>query len=170
MDLAVADSAALSISILLGNGDGTFQAPMTFPTRNPPRRLVTADFNGDGNLDIATVNSTNVSGPANNSVSLLLGTGDGSFTPYVDYPMDGGVFSMASGDFNADRQIDLAVGNPGFEVISVLLGRGDGTFEPPVNDGTGNGNYVSTYLIANDLNGDGKLDLASCVGGNVSVL
>jgi hypothetical protein len=169
-DLAVADFANLAISIHLGNGDGTFQSGLTFPTRNPPHRLIAADFNHDGKLDIATVNSTLVTGAAHSSVSILLGNGVGTFTPFVDYPMDGATLSIASGDFNGDGHLDLAIGNIGLGVVSILLGSGDGRFAAPVNYDFGIGNFVSTDLVAGNFNGLGNLDLAACGGGNVSIL
>lgn len=170
LDLAVANNFDLTVSILMGNGDGTFQSGVVLTTRNPPQRVIAGDFNGDGKLDIATVNSTDVIGTASNSVSILLGHGDGTFASAIEYPMDGATFSIATGDFNRDGKLDLAVGNPGLMVISVLLGNGDGTFQPPVNYGSGTGNFVSSFLITRDFNGDGNLDLASCGGGKVSIL
>jgi hypothetical protein len=170
LDLAVANSFDLTVSILLGNGDGTFQSGAVLVTRNPPQRVIIGDFNGDGKLDLATVNTTFVTGTANNSVSILLGHDDGTFAPAIEYPMDGGTFSIAAGDFNGDGKLDLAVGNPGLMVVPVLLGNGDGTFQAPVNYGSGTGNFVSSFLIARDFNGDGNLDLATCGGGKVSIL
>ena len=170
LDLAVANSSDLTVSILLGNGDGTFHPGATLATRNPPHRVIVADFNGDGKLDIATVNTTFVTTSANNSVSILLGKGDGTFAPAIEYPMDGATFSIAAGDFNGDGKLDLAVGNTGLAAVSILLGNGDGTFQVPVNYASGIANFVSTFLITRDLNGDGKLDLANVGGGIVSVL
>src|SRR5258708_807194 len=169
LDLAVANNFDRTVSILLGNGDGTFQTGPILVTRNPPQGVISGDFNGDGKLDIATVNSTVVTGTANNSVSILLGQGDGTFSPAIEYPMDGGTFSIAAGDFNRDGKPDLAVGNPGLAAVSVLLGNGDGTFQPPVNYGSGTGNNVASFLITRDFNGYGNLDLATCGGGNGSL-
>jgi hypothetical protein len=169
LDLAIANSYDMTVSILLGNGDGTFESGAVLTTQNPPRRLVTGDFNGDGKLDLATVNSTGVTGTSNNSVSILLGHGDGSFASAIEYPMDGATFSIAAGDFNGDGKLDLAVGNPYLGVISILLGNGDGTFRSPLNNPTGTGADVSSFLIARDFNGDGILDLANCGGSTVSI-
>ncbi|MGC1907447.1 MAG: FG-GAP-like repeat-containing protein [Candidatus Acidiferrum sp.] len=170
LDIAVANSGELTFSVLLGNGAGTFQAAVPYPTRNPPNNLVSVDLNGDGKLDIATVNTTFVTSSANNSVSILLGNGDGTFAPLIDYPMDGATVSIASGDFNRDGAVDLAVANPGLETISILLGKGDGTFATPVNYGSGTGQFVNTDVVARDLNGDGNLDLGVCGSGTVSIL
>jgi hypothetical protein len=170
LDLAIANSSDLTVSILLGNGDGTFQPGAVLTTRNPPHRVIVGDFNGDRKLDIATVNTTFVTTSANNSVSILLGNGDGTFAPAIEYPMDGATFSIAAGDFNRDGKLDLAVGNTGLMAVSILLGNGDGTFQAPVNYGSGIGYFVSTFLITRDFNGDGNLDLANCGGGKVSIL
>ena len=171
LDLAVANSSDLTVSILLGNGDGTFQPGAVLATRNPPHRVIVADFNGDGKLDIATVNTTFVTTSANNSVSVFLGKGDGTFVSPNEYPMDGATFAIAAGDFNRDGKLDLAIGNTGLAQISILFGNGDGTFQPSlVNPPSGIANFVSTFLIARDFNGDGNVDLANVGGGKVTVL
>ena len=169
LDLAVASQTDSSVVVLLGKGDGTFSAGPVIPVLNPPQKIIVADFNGDKKLDVATVNSTDVMGSSYNSVSVLLGKGDGTFASPIEYPMDGATFSIAAGDFNGDGKLDLAVGNPGLAVLSILVGNGDGTFQAPVNYGSGTGNYVASSLVIGDLNGDGKLDIASCGGSQVSV-
>ena len=78
-DLAITNYYAATVSIMLGNGDGTFQSPVTYATGNLPNQLVTADFNGDGNLDLAVANDDS------DSVSVLLGNGNGTFQPQVEY-------------------------------------------------------------------------------------
>lgn len=145
LDLAVANynsGFGNTVSILLGNGDGTFQPHVDYFTGNGPRTVVTGDFNGDGKLDLAV---------GDTSVSILLGNGDGTFQPHVEYQTGGGVSSIAVADFNGDGKADLAVGG----VLSILLGNGNGTFQQHVDYGTGSDINVS------DFNGDGKLDLAS---------
>lgn len=140
-----------TVSILLGNGDGTFTAAAGSPVTvgNTPTAVVLADFNGDGRLDLAVANSTD------QSVSILAGNGDGTFTTVSSVPATN-AFALAAGDFNADGRLDLAVSNSGTSFITILLGNGDGTLTAAPSPAA-----TSGYAIAAaDLNGDGKLDLA----------
>src|ERR1700746_61854 len=121
-----------SVSILLGKPDGRFQAAGDYPTASGslPRFGIAGDFNGDGIPDIAVANL------GSNSISILLGNGDGSFQPHVDYVVGNGPLSIVAGDFNGDGKVDLAVANSGSNSISVLLGNGDGTFQTHVDFAT----------------------------------
>lgn len=168
LDLMGTVSLQNAISVRLGNGDGTFQAEVDYPTATGPGNLVVRDFNGDGRPDIAVVCS--------GMVSLLLGNGDGTFQTHIDSPVDSGLvtFGIDAGDFNGDGKLDLVVGyqDPSSNSVSVLLGNGDGTFQPPVDYGTGN--EPGAVAVA-DLNHDGKLDIVAAnfgvfAGTSVSVL
>ncbi len=158
LDLAVANFAAgasSTVSIFLGNGDGTFQAPATYAVGRGPISVVAGDFNGDTKLDLAVANQND------HTVSILLGNGDGTFQAHVDYAAGTtDVAAVALGDFNGDGKLDLAVTNPSSDTVSVLLGNGDGTFSAPVTYATGNSGDHPIAVSAVDLNGDGKLDLA----------
>ncbi len=135
----------------------------TLPTGKSPVAVVTGDFNRDGHFDLAVVNQTD------NTVSVILGKADGTFSSKVDYPVGASPIAIVSGDFNGDGSIDLAVANSGDNTISVLLGSASGTFSAQQTFPTG-ADPVS--IVAVDLNGDQKLDLAAAnqTDGTVSVL
>ncbi len=162
LDLAVALGNTAAVAILLGNGDGTFQAPRTIPTVGSglyfPVALTVADFNHDGRLDIATANYTL-------GVSVLLGNGDGSFQPYKLLGSSKGPSWIATGDFNNDGNLDLAVTTT-TNTVDISLGNGDGTFQTFASINTGNGTNPQSVAVA-DLDGDGNLDLVvACYGAN----
>jgi hypothetical protein len=155
LDLAVTNAGLLgngtTLSILLGNGDGTFQPHVDYPTGVRPQQMAVADYNGDGNLDIAVPNFID------DTVGILLGNGDGTFQPHVDYPVQINPYSIATTDFNGDGHLDLVVANQYSGSLSVLLGKGDGSFAPQVIYNTGGADYVAVA----DLNRDGRVDIAA---------
>jgi hypothetical protein len=174
-DLAVADSGdpfagGSGVSVLLGNRDGSFQAPRTFAAGNTPKSVAVGDFNGDGNLDFAVANASSF------NVSVLLGNGDGSFQAPRTFAAGNMPKSVAVGDFNGDGNLDLAVVDQGDYLgrgqgASVLLGSGDGTFQAPRTFPAG---PFPASVAVEDFNGDGNLDLAVTNAitptGTVSVL
>jgi hypothetical protein len=132
-DLVVAnngfnDGAASSLSLLLGNGDGTFQPAVQLDVRPNPFGVAVGDFNGDGHLDLV-VSHANFGSPARTTVSVLLGNGDGTFARPVDYPVGASARSVAVGDFTGDGILDIVTANLGDNTVSVLLGNGDGTLQ-----------------------------------------
>jgi hypothetical protein len=155
LDLAVASTEGSEI--LLGNGDGSFQAPMN----NEPAGYAVAvgDFNGDGVPDLA------VSPPG--GIAILLGKGGGVFPkPPASYQvLSNPVFAVAA-DFNGDGKADLAVADSGSNGVSILLNNGSGSFQPGVG-------YAvlkePTCVAVGDFNGDGKPDLAVADGGSAAV-
>ncbi|HEX7368075.1 MAG TPA: VCBS repeat-containing protein [Candidatus Saccharimonadales bacterium] len=169
-DLAVANDGSNTVSILLGNGSGGFTLASSPATGTGPSSVTTGDFNGDGKTDLAV---TNYNGGSGNTVSILLGNGDGTFQPAVNYTVGTSPFSVTTGDFNGDGKTDLAVANDGSGTVSILLGNGDGTFQPKTDYITGSLPHIVT---TGDFNGDGKTDLAvtnsyNGAGGNsVSIL
>jgi len=155
LDLAVVDGQGnaytSAVLILLGNGDGTFQSPVSYPLNTNAASGATADFNGDGKLDIAVVDNIGL-------VSILLGNGDGTFQARTDYSVGSLPWgSLAIGDFNEDGHLDIAVANSGSNSVSVLLGNGDGSFQPQIPASTGS---FPQGVVAGDFNRDGRLDLA----------
>ena len=127
------------LSILLGNGDGTFQPFQSYPVDLNPELITVGDFNADGKLDLAiTVCAPTGSGfcGAATTVSIFLGNGDGSFRPQVAYPGGPAPQTIITGDFNGDNVLDLAIS--GYKIahfspqgIGILLGNGDGSFQNP---------------------------------------
>jgi hypothetical protein len=104
-----------TVSVLLGNGDGTFQAKQDYAVGANPHNVQVADLDGDGHPDIVVTNRSS------NSVSVLLGNGDGTFQPHQDFATGAGPFSVAVGDFNGDGLPDLATANGDAGTVSVLL-------------------------------------------------
>jgi uncharacterized repeat protein (TIGR01451 family) len=151
IDLAVANAGTNTVSILKGNGDGTFTALAPVVAGNGADWLATGDFNEDGKLDLAVANS------GDNTVSILLGNGDGTFTLFSSPATGDGPFAIVAGDFNADGHLDLAITNASDDTVTILLGNGDGTF------GAGSTPVVDSQpqvLVLGDFNEDGILDIA----------
>ena len=173
-DLAVANYGSNTVSVLLGNSDGTFQPALTFATAGfNPEYVAVGDVNRDGRLDLAVAHSGSTLG----TVAVLLGNGDGTFQAPRNFSTGQGSLSVAVGDVNGDGQPDLAVANYYSNDVSVLLGNGDGTFQPAQSFTTAGPNPVTVAM--GDVNGDGRPDLAvtnsantssGAVSGNVSVL
>ena len=153
-DVVVTSSAANKVSVLIGNGDGTFQPAVNYSLQNPTY-VVAGDFNGDGKLDLAIDSAF--------TTVVMLGNGDGTFQAGI---VKSGVSgAMAVGDFNHDGKLDLAV----LSVPAlVMLGNGDGTFQTPVFTST---NFQASFALAvGDFNNDGFLDVVVALSGGVGVM
>jgi hypothetical protein len=146
-DLAATSYLSNNISVLLGNGNGTFRAAVYSPA-NQPKTIAVADLNGDGNSDIAITDASN------GSLGILLGNGDGTFQTEVVYSIPG--MHVIAADFNGDGKVDLAVATG--QRVSVLLGNGDGTFLQGLNFSAG---IQPVYLAVGDFNGDKIPDLVA---------
>jgi type II secretory pathway component GspD/PulD (secretin) len=149
-DLIVSNHNDNTISVFLGNGDGTFQNPVTYPLGVGPTWMATGDFNNDGNPDLVVVNK------GANTISVLLGNGDGTFRPKTDFPTGAVPVSVVTGDFNGDGNLDVAVANQTDDTISLLFGDGTGRLNPPSKlsvPGLLVTGHAPTALAAADLNG-----------------
>jgi hypothetical protein len=158
-----------NVSILFGNGDGSFQAPVVYPLGVNSGSVAVADVNGDGFPDIVTANSSNDGG----TISVLLGNGDGTFQrpAFFDVSPDPASTYVAVGDFRGNGILDVAVADGplsnGSGYMYVLLGNGDGTFQAPVSYPIASRPFSASVA---DLTGDGRLDLITTDGWTVWVL
>jgi hypothetical protein len=128
-DVATADPNADVVSVLLGNGDGTFEPARDFPAGVQPGpgllvqpvSIKAADFNGDGRQDLATGNRRPSDPPIESGVSILLGRGDGTFEPAQEFATAEGTASLVVADFNNDGQPDLATANHETSTVTILI-------------------------------------------------
>ena len=157
------------VAVLLGNGDGTFQAPLSYGTGGLfTSSVAVADLNGDGKPDIVVANNCGDSN-CDGAVDVLLGNGDGTFQAAVTYRTGGlYTFSIVLADVNGDRRPDVVVTTSTFicesntcrrvGVVAVLLGLSDGTFLPAVGYRSG-GRLLGGSVTVADVNSDGKADI-----------
>jgi hypothetical protein len=165
LDLVTLDSGDIApgpVSVLLGNGDGTFQRPLRCAPGNAPSSATVADLNLDGRPDLAVAYPFHERG---GKFLVLLGRGDGTFETPAEYPQVGEhAYSIASGDVNRDGKPDLVVpiGAGVYGRVAVYLGKGNGSFDELPSWTTDQG---PGWARLADLNADGNPDLIILHGG-----
>jgi hypothetical protein len=157
-DLVTANGDDFSVSLLSGNGDGTFQAPVKHGGTNGARRLAIADFNSDGNWDLAWGDGS--------ALRVMLGNGAGGFGAPTFNTGTGGTWGLVAADFNGDSRPDIAVANPSGNTVTMRLGNGDGTLQAEVKYPVGSSPRA---VAVGDFNGDNRLDLAVANSGGNTV-
>lgn len=157
------DAATGSVSVLTGNGDGSFQAPAAFSAGTDPMAIVLGDMDGDTVLDIVAANHSS------GFIAILLGNGNGTYKSPQLFPVDATPFSLALGDVNGDGRLDVVTANFVRNNLSVLLGNGNGTVQAQQILAVGN---LPESVALTDINGDGRLDIIAANYGSdiVSVL
>jgi hypothetical protein len=154
-----------TLSVLVAAGNGYFRPRIDYTVGSDPSAMTSLDANGDGKMDLAVVN------PTSGTVSILIGHGDGTFSPPTTVPITPAPFlaaAVAAADFNRDGRTDLAVGVYGVSPhATILMGNGDGSFQPPVTIASGS---ASISLAVADFNSDGISDLALADFGAIRVL
>jgi hypothetical protein len=157
-DIITTNIGSDSLSLLFGNGDGTFKDQMQIPVAKEPRALALEDFNGDGRMDLAIACS------GSDQIAIYFGLANGTFGTGQRYGVHKTPVSIAGGDFNGDRKPDLAVALRN-DKIKILIGHGDGTFGDGVQYEYGD---TPTSIAVADLDRNGTLDLAVTNGGPMS--
>lgn len=155
LDMVVSNMCSWTVSVFLGDGDGTFTLQGNYDTGRQPRDITVADFDEDGNIDVATADAGET-----HFVSILLGSPNGALGAHYEVMAGSLTEAVASTDLNEDGHADLVVGNDGSGTISILLGNGNGTFAPDVEYPVG----APTWIRTADINGDLHQDIIASQG------
>ncbi len=156
-DIVSAGQYPAVVSVLLNDGSGVFGAAIDTGLGGEAYALAAADFDGDGNVDLAVGGSF--------EVHVLLGLGDGTFEPAVDYPAGGYIQSIGTGSFDAGGTIDLVLAGDSSQIF-VLLGAGDGTFGAASSSPAGG---ATRSIAVGDFDGDGAEDVVAANRQNSTV-
>ncbi len=160
-DLAVANLGSIEVSVLLGNGDGTFQNQVPYAVGSAPVAVVVGDFNGDGRTDLAVANYLS------NDVSVLLGNGDGTFRNQVRYAAGFGPSALVAGDFTGDGRPGLLTVNSGSNDLTLIT---DFTGSSPSRTFASGGLDPVAALMFHSGNGFDNLIVANNGDGHVALL
>jgi hypothetical protein len=167
-DLAVVEYGGTGesvIAILLGDGTGKFRQSASYPSGVETTGVAVADFNGDGNQDVAVANNAG-------NVMVFFGTGKGTLKKPTTYNLPGHTipYGIAAGDLNGDHSPDLAVAEDGAGSVAILLNDGTGKFLKPVTYNAGGGEAVDVQIADLRNNGDQDLVIANASQGLVVLL
>jgi hypothetical protein len=162
-DLVVSSYSGGGLSLMLGNGNGTFQNPTSISASTAPDFVTSADLNGDGFADLITANFDN------NTVSIFRGNGNGTFQTAVSYAAGNGPRAVHISDLNGDGNLDLAVAKSFEKKLTVLMGNGNCTFQTAI---TTTLTIVPSDITCGDFDQDGDSDLmiADFFGDKVTLL
>jgi len=165
LDLAIAHGGSNNVAVLTANADLTFGAPLLLPVGTKPTALATGDFDGDGRADLAVAHSSS------HFISVLINTSTGLVTAFNDQlkllnPGKNTPAALVVGDLDRDGRDDIVVANTATGSISAFLNAGAATFRPALRIDLDNTPPRKTSaLTLADLNGDGRLDIATANGG-----
>jgi hypothetical protein len=154
-DMIISNYADNSLTVLLGNGDGTFSEATGSPINvgSQPRSISTGNLNGDAHVDLAVTNL------GSNAITILLGNGDGTFDEGGSFQVSSQPASNIIADFDGDGFSDIAVSRWSVNTVSIYYGNGDGTFKSvPTSVTVGTNPF---FLVAADFDRDGRIDLAA---------
>lgn len=153
LDIVTCNGAADSVSVLIGNGDGSFQPAVNYTVGTTPHGLALLDCDGDGDMDVVTANTS--------SDNLCLRKNDGTGVLLAPTFFEGGgsgEYALTAADMDNDGITDLVVGLRFSQLVVVHKGNGNGTFTPQPAQNAGGGVWM---IVCGDVNADGKMDVSS---------